>query len=210
MNLLHRTLASLFLVAVFLVAVMSMPAHAQRSDLLASPKIVLVRGWMDVFSTGLDDLAGRLRQSGYSDVSVISLTAMAGVERELILSRERRGPIVLIGHSLGANAAVGLAQRLGERGIPIGLLVSFDATESLAVPANVERVLNIYQPIGSGRSLIATGGGFRGEMVSIDMSRFRNVSHTNIEKAENLHLLVIETISRLQRSAPRRAISQIN
>ena len=142
--------------------------------------------------------------AGYVALLVVSLV---GLQPSWV---SRRGPIVLIGHSLGANAAVGLAQRLGERGIPIGLLVSFDATESLAVPANVERVLNIYQPIGSGRSLIATGGGFRGEMVSMDMSRFRNVSHTNIEKAENLHLLVIETISRLQRSAPRRAISQIN
>lgn len=203
MNLLRSVLAGLVL-----VAIASGSAYAQRPTVLVSPKIVLVRGWMDVFSTGLDDLASRLRQSGYHDVTVVGLTAMTGVERELIRSRERSRPIVLIGHSLGANAAVGLAQRLGERGIPIGLLVSFDATESLAVPANVGRVLNIYQPNGPGRSLIATGGGFRGEMVSVDMSRFRDVSHTNIEKAENLHALVIETISRLQRIAPRRAISQ--
>lgn len=125
----RRTLASFLL-----VAITSMSAQARSPDLLAAPKIVLVRGWMDVFSTGLDDLAGRLRQNGYRDVSVISLTAVAGVEQELMLSRERGRPIVLIGHSLGANAAVGLAQRLGERGIPIGLLVSFDGDRAACRP----------------------------------------------------------------------------
>ena len=53
------------------------------------------------------------------------------------------GPIIIIGHSLGADAAMEMAAYLGQRGVPVALVVPFDGTDSYAASANVGRVLNL-------------------------------------------------------------------
>ncbi len=40
----------------------------------------------------------------------------------------REGPIILIGHSLGADAVMEMADYLGKRGVPVALVVPFDGT----------------------------------------------------------------------------------
>jgi thioesterase domain-containing protein len=55
------------------------------------------------------------------------------------------GPIILIGHSLGADAVMQMAQSLDRRGVPIALVIPFDGTASFAAPKNVACVLNLTQ-----------------------------------------------------------------
>ncbi|MGA7786870.1 MAG: thioesterase domain-containing protein, partial [Xanthobacteraceae bacterium] len=55
------------------------------------------------------------------------------------------GPIILIGHSLGADAVMEMADYLGDKGVPVALVVPFDGTQSFPAPGNVARVLNFTQ-----------------------------------------------------------------
>jgi hypothetical protein len=178
------------------VAIVSVAAHAQKlQPIRQEPQIYLVRGFMDVFSTGLDQLADKLRSHGYGNVHVVGLQGVTSTVRQLSSTAPigARSPIVLIGHSLGANAVIDIARRLNEASIPIQLLVTFDATEALPVPGNVARLVNFYQRNGVGR-LPTFAPDFRGTFYNLDLSTISDVTHTNIDKLNRLHLIVIEEV----------------
>ena len=69
--------------------------------------------------------------------------------------------IILFGHSWGAAAAVSLARKLEQQGIPVLLTIQVDSVSKIGqndelIPANVEEAVNFYQPSGivHGRSQI--------------------------------------------------------
>jgi hypothetical protein len=59
---------------------------------------------------------------------------------------KKHGPIILVGHSLGANEQIQVAKDLNRAHIPVSLLVTVDAVLPTSVPPNVLRVYNIYKP----------------------------------------------------------------
>jgi thioesterase domain-containing protein len=59
--------------------------------------------------------------------------------------------VVLIGHSLGANATFDVASELNKQNIPVELIVTFDATRPQPVPKNVMHLINFYQENGFGK-----------------------------------------------------------
>lgn len=61
-------------------------------------------------------------------------------------SQKNPRPIILVGHSLGANDQIKVARNLNAAGIPVALLVTVDAVSQTIVPPNVKEVLNIYKP----------------------------------------------------------------
>ena len=94
--------ARLGLIAVLMILV----SAAAASPSFAGKSVYLMRGLMDV-STGLDDLAAKLKRRGMTAV-VKSYTDEAELT-EAALRGYKSGtgcPIVIIGHSLGADAAV--------------------------------------------------------------------------------------------------------
>ncbi len=46
----------------------------------------------------------------------------------------KEAPIILIGHSLGADAVMEMAAYLGRKGVPVALAVPFDGTKSFRWP----------------------------------------------------------------------------
>ena len=54
----------------------------------------------------------------------------------------KEGPIIIIGHSLGADAVMQMSAYLGRKGVPVALAVPFDARGSYATSSNVGRLLN--------------------------------------------------------------------
>ena len=61
-------------------------------------------------------------------------------------AHEINGPIILIGHSLGANDQIKVAKFLNREHIPVTLLLTIDPTSPIPVPPNVKEVYNIYKP----------------------------------------------------------------
>ncbi|MBN9273957.1 MAG: lipase, partial [Mesorhizobium sp.] len=84
------------------------------------PEIYLLRGFGDIFSTGLDEMGERLAAQGIES-HVDSHTASGVVARTIIADaqRGRLGPVILIGHSLGANGAIRIAEQLQKAGIKV-------------------------------------------------------------------------------------------
>src|SRR5580658_5661302 len=174
------------------------PALAQSAKppapTAAQVQIDLFRGLADIFSRGMDTLTDKLNRQGYS-ARVYSTNGWQAVAQRIAADygRGRQDIVVLIGHSLGANATIQLANALDRSNIPVDLIVTFDATEPQRVPKNVEHLVNFYQNNGFGKRL-SPGPGFTGELNNIDLTADANLSHTTIDKSPRLHAQVIAKI----------------
>jgi Thioesterase domain len=190
-----------FLCALCFVDQIISPARAQTStqpaQAAARVRVDLFRGLAYVFSRGMDTLARRLNQHGYI-AHVHSTNGWRAVVRQ-IADRHSRGQseiVVLIGHSLGANATIQAADELDRQNIPVALIVTFDPTKPHQVPGNVLRLVNFYQNNGFGRRL-SPGQGFHGELTNINLTWDRSLSHTTIDEAPRLHGQVVQQITNM-------------
>jgi hypothetical protein len=150
--------------------------------------VYVLRGFMDIFSTGMDDLNGKLNRSGIR--SSVHNHSEFGVLAEQIADRHRRGireNVVIVGHSLGANDAFPMAERLADYGIPVPLIITFDPTANMNAGRNVQRVVNFYSSTNGWGTSIGRGPGFKGSLSNVDLSRRGEVGHTDIDKSPALH-----------------------
>jgi alpha/beta superfamily hydrolase len=175
-------------------------APAKSANLVAEPSsrrsgsathVYLLRGFLNVFSLGMDSLAVELRRAGIS-ATVANHTSWQQIADQIAADYKagRRGPVVLIGHSFGADAVMAMGDYLGTMGVPVSLIIPFDGTSGHAASANVARVLNLYK---NESSRIARGTGFHGEITNYYVSDGR-ITHMNIDDDPRLHAMVINRI----------------
>src|SRR5688572_18948014 len=170
--------------------------------------VYLLRGWIGVFSTGIDTLGEKVNAAG-----VRGLVFQDGQWRDLaatIAQRYRNAPdaepLVLVGHSYGADDVVNIARELDVANVPVDLLVTIDPTTPPAVPKNVRVAYNLYQP-GALDVLPMLRGiplraepGFPGKLHNVNIRADRpdllegSVSHFNIEKKDPIHREAIKQI----------------
>jgi thioesterase superfamily protein len=170
-------------------------AAAQPTATAKQVQVDLLRGLADVFSRGMDTLADKLNRQGYS-ARVYSTNGWHAVAQRIAdkYTRGHKDIIVIIGHSLGANAAFDIANQLDRQNIPIELIVTFDATRPQPVPKNVLHLVNLYQENGFGEK-VSAGPDFKGELSNVDLTADRTLSHTTIEKSPRLHGVVMQKIA---------------
>lgn len=172
------------------------PAFAQRAA--AAPvtaqerqpaRIYLIRGLFEVFSLGMDRLGSHLRRDGhaarvYGPASADALTAE-------IIARRRAVPgetVVLIGHSLGADAAIRIANRVQAAGAePVSLVVTFDPTSRQELRGGAKRVINLFQSNNGWAVPVNRGPSFAGRLENQDLRDMAGINHLNIEKSGALH-----------------------
>jgi Thioesterase domain len=169
----------------------------QKTATAAEVQVDLLRGLADIFSRGMDTLTEKLNRQGYS-ARVYSTNGWQTVARRIAdkYSRSHKDIIVLIGHSLGGNAALQIANDLDRSNIPIELVITFDATEPSLVPKNVLHLVNFYQNNGFGKK-ISPGAGFKGELTNVDLTADANIRHVTIDKSDRLHAYVVEKIAEI-------------
>lgn len=147
--------------------------------------IHLFRG-LEGASFGMDDLAARLARSGVQ--AVVHNHGEAGMVAEAVASGvragARHGAVVLAGHSLGAGAAIQVAEQL--RDVPVRLIVTFDPVAPLAVPGNVARLVNYYQSNNGWGQAIGRGPGFHGALTNIDLRDRPDIDHFTIDRNPRL------------------------
>jgi hypothetical protein len=161
--------------------------------------VYLMRGLLGIFSLGMDDLAGKLNKHGFR-ADVYGYEVWQTIAEQIVERRRNghTGPVVIIGHSLGANATFDVADNLNRSEVPVLLAVIFDATEVRRVPANVNTFINFYARDGFGHQAVA-GPGFLGELANFDLSADGTITHTNIDALDRFHQLVIDKLLHLTR-----------
>jgi pimeloyl-ACP methyl ester carboxylesterase len=161
---------------------------------MAQPRahVYLLRGLMNIFSLGMDTLATELTKRGvYATVYNYSVWQRLADQAAARYKAGTEGPIILIGHSLGADAVMEMAAYLGRKGVPVALVVPFDGTGSYAASSNVSRVMNLTQ---RNYAYMRRGPGFHGTLANVDVSSDHNIDHLNIDKSPRLHTRVIAEV----------------
>ncbi|MBA8837784.1 thioesterase domain-containing protein [Ochrobactrum sp. RH2CCR150] len=162
------------------------------------PDVYLLRGFANIFSTGIDEIGADLQAAGV-DAHVEGNAAWRLVANRIIADRQKYGPqpVILVGHSLGANAIISIAEVLEKRGIRVDYMASFAATAPDPLPGNIRRVVNFYfSQHGWGLPLVP-GPRFKGKLDNRDFAGMKEVGHFNIEKQRPLQAEVVRDILRI-------------
>jgi pimeloyl-ACP methyl ester carboxylesterase len=151
-----------------------------------------MRGLLNIFSLGMDQLAVQIARHGIA-ASVYNHT-LEDVVADEIAEKYRagdHGPIILVGHSLGADAVMMMAQSLNSMGVPVALVIPFDGTGSYAAPRNVACVLNLTQ---RQYAYMRPGPGFHGKLTNVDVSSDTSIDHFTIDKSPRLQAEALATV----------------
>ncbi|MBA2651205.1 MAG: hypothetical protein H0U73_02885 [Tatlockia sp.] len=175
---------------------------AKNKDFLLKSKaqVFVMRGGLGgIFSTGMNQLQGTLeRRYGIRTESTVWYKANS-LSKYIIKNYGTKtlpGPIVLVGHSLGANDQIKVALDLYRKNIPVALLMTIDAVSPLQIPPNVRHVVNIYKP-----SFVPMFSGIRVKAIdpvhtkveNIDVATFKvAINHFTIDKKEEVQKLMID------------------
>lgn len=173
------------------------PAQANRNtrnSLNTDAQIYLLRGLANVFSRGMDEMGTRLTAEGFSPV-VINHRGWQNAADTIARNYRsgRTAPIILIGHSLGANNAYRIARRLNGKGIPVAYFASFDPTQSFTVPNNVRYFVNFYQNNGTGRRASFAPSRHK-QKVNLNLTSSPGLNHRNIDQSRRLQDIVIARV----------------
>jgi len=105
-------------------------------------QVYLIRGWRDLWSEGIDTLAGELREHGL-EAQVYRAAQWRELAEKINASPTR--PLVLIGFSYGADDVIEVSRKIHQQ---VDLLITIDPVTPPIVPANVQHCDNFYQTNG--------------------------------------------------------------
>jgi hypothetical protein len=191
----HRfslAVAGLIVLAIGAGSATKTAAHAAAPS---RPHVFLMRGLLNIFSLGMDELAEKIKQHGIrADVYNHTLADMVVARIVQNYRAGDHGPYILIGHSLGADAVMMMAQSLNRQGVPVALVIPFDGTESYAASKNVGCVLNLTQ-----HAFMRAGAGFHGKLSNVDLSSDASIDHLTIDKSPRLQAYALNAVLRAAR-----------
>jgi hypothetical protein len=173
------------------------PARAIAAGPVAASTthVYLLRGVLNIFSLGLDDIARQLQAQGIP-VTVANFVSWSSLADEAAAGY-RSGQIktvILVGHSSGATALPDMIAKLGHLGVPVKLAIGLDSVfKTKLVAGNAERYINFYIASGAGEPVRVTDG-FRGKLENIDVETVPGVGHVTIDKNAIMQQKVIGAI----------------
>jgi pimeloyl-ACP methyl ester carboxylesterase len=179
--------------------------------------VYLLRGWIGIFSTGIDKLGSEITAAGVhaevfqeSQWSALADTIIAKYENQ-----PNHEPIVIVGHSYGADDSILIARKLTDKKINVQLVVTLDPVTPKKVPANATLVYNLYQtsamdglPFLRGIPLTPDSPG-PVTLLNMNIRKDRTdlldptLDHFNIEKKEKIHA---DVLAQVLKACPPRAV----
>jgi thioesterase domain-containing protein len=183
------------------IDVTGLTGYADTSDRSAPRlpgRVYILRGLGHIWSGGMTDLADELNRRGTTASAHrhSEWIELADEAIKLHKSDPEKWPIVLIGHSNGADMTINIAARLKNKGVPVALIVAYDPTRfSSNVPSNVQRFINLYQAtnlLGGGQ--MHPSHDFRGQLINVDLRNHFEIGHMNIDKSRRLQQEVIAKV----------------
>lgn len=145
-------------------------------------------GGLGLFSTGMRTLSGTIVEEckipAPSDMWYNAGNVTRSIEAYYQNHKNHR-PIILVGHSLGANEQIKVARNLNKVGIPVDLLVTVDAVSQSIVPPNVKHAMNFYKP-----GYVPMFSGLKLKAVDPGKTHIDNVNVTTIKGIEVNHFTI--------------------
>jgi len=201
---LGRSLAARWFGMVALALALALPlgtgsAHAAASlgaaNAASTTHVYLLRGVLNIFSLGLDDIAAKLDSQGIPNTvaNFVSWSSLAD-EAAAAYRAGRIKTVILVGHSSGATALPDMINKLGQLGVPVKLAIGLDSVfKTKLVGGNAERYINFYIASGAGEP-VRREDGFRGKLENVDVQSVPGVGHVTIEKNQVMQQKVIGAI----------------
>jgi len=158
------------------------------TDASAAPRVgrvYLMRGWVGVFSSGIDEMGEKLRAQGvtahvYQHDQAVELAATIAANYKNVPDPE---PICIVGHSYGSDDAIVIARECSKVGVPVELIIGLDCVDETIVPKNVKTCYNFWQ------SGILPGTNFlRGLPLEQEPGSTGVLHNVNLKAPENAHL----------------------
>jgi hypothetical protein len=155
--------------------------------------VYLVRGVLNIFSLGLDEIAAKLQRQGIT-ATVHNHLAWAAIADEAAAEYRsgRINTIILVGHSSGATVLPDMVARLDQLGAPVKLAIGLDSVFRTSLAGRVGRYINFYVANGAGTPVAKTGQ-LRGTLENVDVEGM-GVSHLTIDKNQIMQQKVINAI----------------
>jgi pimeloyl-ACP methyl ester carboxylesterase len=168
------------------------PTSSAATNPGGQKKVYLLRGLTNL-SPGIDQLAEELPRRNI-DATIANHAFSDTLAEEAIADCKsgRASSIILIGHSLGARAAVSMAEQLQKAGLRVALIVTIDPVVKSVVPNNVHLLKNFYLSTGVGTT-VEHGGHFRGVVQNVDMGN-SDFGHVSLTTAPSVQQQIMKDI----------------
>jgi len=170
--------------------------------------VYCIRGWMGIFSSGIDKMADDFNKAGvhayvFQDMQWKELSKIM-VER--YKNSPNPEPIVFLGHSRGVDASLIIARDLEKVGVPVALIVSLDSVDETVVGKNVRVCYNYWMPgFFPGTNLLrgiplVQEEGSTGKLYNINLNtdapelKDPLTTHAVIDKAPKLQAKILEHV----------------
>jgi hypothetical protein len=168
--------------------------------------VYLLRGVLNIFSLGLDDIAAKLQAQGIP-VTVVNYLSWSSLADEAAAEYRsgRVRTIILVGHSSGATVLPDMVARLDQLGAPVKLAIGLDSVFRTSLAGRVGRYINFYIANGNGEPVARTKQ-LRGSLENVNVQNVPGVGHITIDKNEIIQRRVISAIDAVAFSSrPREA-----
>jgi pimeloyl-ACP methyl ester carboxylesterase len=178
----------------FLGLGLSIVAGAAQASATSKVHIYLIRGGLNVFSLGMDEIAAKLQRMGlHATVHNHLVWLLLADEAAAEYKSGRVRTIIVVGHSAGAGAVTSMTARLGELGVPVKLAITLDPAFHQTASGRVSHFIDYYVASGIGTA-VDRGRQFRGTLQNVDVSKLPRVGHFNIDKNQAIQERVIKEI----------------
>jgi hypothetical protein len=170
------------------------PVEAAVTAPGAGAHVYLLRGVLNIFSMGLDDIAAKLEAQGIP-VTVTNYLGWASLADQAAADYKsgKVRTIILVGHSSGATVLPDMVARLDQLGAPVKLAIGLDSVFRTSLHGRVGRYINFYIANGNGEPVKPTTG-LHGKLENVNVQSVPGVGHLTIEKNEIMQRKVISAI----------------
>jgi hypothetical protein len=156
--------------------------------------VYLLRGVLNIFSLGLDDIAAKLQAQGIR-VTITNYLGWSALADEAAAEYRsgRVRTIILVGHSSGATVLPDMVARLDQLGAPVKLAIGLDSVFRTSLQGRVGRYINFYVANGNGEPVARTNR-LHGTLENVNVQNVPGVGHLTIDKNEIMQGKVIGAI----------------
>jgi hypothetical protein len=181
-------------IALFVLALPASARAATRASGTSDAHVYLLRGVLNIFSLGLDEIAAKLQRQGIP-VTVTNYVSWSSIADQAAADYKsgRVKTIILVGHSSGATVLPDVVARLDQLGAPAKLVIGLDSIFRTRLAGHAGRYINFYIGSGAGEPVTRTKD-FHGTLENVNVQDVPGVGHITIEKNEIMQRRIISAI----------------